>query len=121
MDQSFNSPSMTKNLVSEDEAEIVVPKKKFKSSVSSNNVEPGAILRRGIKFENETEFDGYMSNVNSPLKNKKKKKMSHLFTCDTCDCIFPLEKDLESHKSTTHDTVSPKKFTFRCAPIRTHI
>ena len=28
--------------------------------------------------------------------------MSHLFTCDTCQSTFPLENDLESHKSTSH-------------------
>ena len=71
MDQCFNSPSMTKNLVSDEELEEV-PKKKFKSSVSSN--EPGAILRRGIKFENEKEFDEYMANVDSGKRKKKKKR-----------------------------------------------
>ena len=57
IDQCFNSPSMTSNLVSDDEDinEYKPPKKKAKYS------EPGAILRRGIKFANEAEFDEYMS------------------------------------------------------------
>ena len=48
---------MTSNLVSDDEDinEYKPPKKKAKHS------EPGSILRRGIKFANEAEFDEYMS------------------------------------------------------------
>ena len=54
----------------EKEESKVMPEKKFKSSV--NSTEPGAILRRGIKFENEKEYDEYMSNLNSGKKKKKK-------------------------------------------------
>ena len=57
MDQCFNSPSITKKLVPDmNKAEIVIPKEKFKSSIN----EPGAISSKGIKFENEEEFDKHM-------------------------------------------------------------
>ena len=63
IDKCFNSPTLTKNLVNEEDTTEESFEKTPKSSKKKSQIgkEPGAILRQGIKFANEAEFDEYMT------------------------------------------------------------
>ena len=75
IDKCFNSPTLTKNLVNTSDESFQTPKSSKKKSKIDKS-EPGAILRQGIKFANEAEFDEYMTpnKYSDPNLNKSFQK-----------------------------------------------
>ena len=75
IDKCFNSPTLTKNLVNTSDESFETPKSSKKKSKIDKS-EPGAILRQGIKFANEAEFDEYMTpnKYSDPNLNKSFQK-----------------------------------------------
>ena len=88
IDKCFNSPTLTKNLVNTSDESFETPKSSKKKSKIDKS-EPGAILRQGIKFANEAEFDEYMTPKKYSDPNLKK-SFQKCTQCENLKIFLPL-------------------------------